>query len=85
MDAAQHEITAARVSEVINEAKDKLEKRMEELTLRLQLKKRLRVNILDCSHLIVYNDFQSQAHNCHFNSSTETKLEELKEQETAKL
>ncbi|GKA87222.1 hypothetical protein Tco_0808933 [Tanacetum coccineum] len=45
-------VQAARASRVLKEPKDKLEKRMEELTLRLQLKKRLRINILDCSHLI---------------------------------
>jgi len=41
-------VQAARETGALKEAKDKLEKRVEELTWRLQLEKRLRVNLLEC-------------------------------------
>lgn len=42
---------AARETGALKEAKDKLEKRVEELTWRLQLEKRLRVSLLGCPRL----------------------------------
>lgn len=39
---------AARDTGALKEAKDKLEKRVEELTWRLQLEKRLRVKFMFC-------------------------------------
>lgn len=46
-----HYLQAARETGALKEAKDKLEKQVEELTWRLQLEKRLRVIHL---HYIVY-------------------------------
>lgn len=42
-------LQAARETGALKEAKDKLEKHVEELTWRLQLEKRLRVNSMSCS------------------------------------
>lgn len=41
-------LQAARETGALKEAKDKLEKRVEELTWRLQLEKRLRVIVIFC-------------------------------------
>lgn len=45
---------AARETGALKEAKDKLEKRVEELTWRLQLEKRLRVIFISCSYFCYY-------------------------------
>ena len=45
-------IQAARETGALKEAKDKLEKRVEELTWRLQIEKRLRVTSL--SYIFIY-------------------------------
>lgn len=48
-------IQAARETGALKEAKDKLEKRVEELTWRLQLEKRLRVTIVPYVEFLLSN------------------------------
>jgi len=47
-------IQAARETGALKEAKDKLEKRVEELTWRLQIEKRLRVTSLSYIYIYFY-------------------------------
>ena len=84
-------IQAARETGALQEAKDKLEKRVEELTWRLQLEKRLRVMFI--SYCIILCQF-IQFCGCQGNlpelivtlfSYIQTDLEETKAQEIAKL
>ncbi|THU70584.1 hypothetical protein C4D60_Mb08t26540 [Musa balbisiana] len=65
---------AARETGALKEAKDKLEKRVEELTWRLQLEKRLRYSVL-------VDELQDNL----LDSNMQTDLEETKAQEIAKL
>lgn len=90
---------AARETGALKEAKDKLEKHVEELTWRLQLEKRLRVNSMSCSacnfHLAVPSPLMSLIDSnsvfhayfimLKYISILQTDLEEAKAQEITKL
>ena len=63
-----HCIQAARDTGALKEAKDKLEKRVEELTWRLQIEKRLRVSSLSNIQIHIYCPFNGRHNFATFSS-----------------